>query len=221
MRAKLNDIAQIKEKEVKGIYDAIVIDPPWPQPGVPYPTMSLEEIRALQLPAADDCHVWLWTTQRFLWEARTILEGWGLQVGELYVWHKNKGRVPTKRPRQNCEFVIYASKGLPVFTSNRGLDTCFPAKQGEHSEKPEIYYDMVRKATAGRRLDMHNRRQINGFDGGGNQGVSRQYLADGTPTWAGDRHGGGDGAAGSIVRRPSLRTPRSLGADDLDSAAPA
>jgi N6-adenosine-specific RNA methylase IME4 len=220
-RNTVNDIAEIKAKELKGIYDVIVLDPPWPQAGIPYPEMKLEKIREQHLPAADDCHVWCWTTQRFLLEARTMLENWGLKVGELYVWHKNGGRVPTNHPQQNCEFAWYASKGSPVFTSNQGLKTCFFAKRGEHSAKPECFYDMVRKVTAGRRLDMHNRRPIDGFDGGGKEGVSVQFRADGTPTWAGDRHGGGsNGAADAPVRRP-LRTRQSLGAADLDSAASA
>lgn len=51
----------------------IVLDPPWPmqkierdvkpeQVAFDYPTMSEEELAAMPIPAADDCHVWVWTT---------------------------------------------------------------------------------------------------------------------------------------------------------------
>jgi N6-adenosine-specific RNA methylase IME4 len=214
-RKQVNDIANIKEKEVQGVYDVLVIDPPWPQPGVPYPTMTLEEIQALHLPLADDAHVWIWTTQHFWTKAYDILKGWGLKVGELYVWDKKGGRCPSNRPQQNCEFAIYASKGSPKFTSTKGLRTCFDAKRGEHSEKPECFYEMLRNSTSGRRCDMYNRRAIPGFDGGGNEGVSQQFLDDGTPTWAGDPNlGGGNETVGANVPRV-LRTPASLGAAEV------
>jgi hypothetical protein len=67
----------IKRKHVEnpdGLYDVIVIDPPWPmekierdcrpnQHGLDYPTMTEEEIHNIKIPHAKDCHVWIWTTQ--------------------------------------------------------------------------------------------------------------------------------------------------------------
>ncbi len=55
----------------------IVIDPPWPydntydaahatgRSGCKYPSMSIEELTALKLPAARDCILWLWTNNAF------------------------------------------------------------------------------------------------------------------------------------------------------------
>jgi N6-adenosine-specific RNA methylase IME4 len=49
------------------------------QVGLPYPTLSLEEIRAFPIGdyAADDAHLYLWTTDRFLPGAFAIVESWG------------------------------------------------------------------------------------------------------------------------------------------------
>ena len=75
--ARLENIEQRELKAAQGRYDVIVIDQPWPMRKIErdvspnraefdYPTMSEEELTALEIPAATDCHVWLWTTHKFL-----------------------------------------------------------------------------------------------------------------------------------------------------------
>jgi hypothetical protein len=68
VRQQLEDIASQTLKAIEGVYDVVVIDPPWPvafqarearpqQVALAYPTMTLEEIQALRLPpcvAVDD-----------------------------------------------------------------------------------------------------------------------------------------------------------------------
>ena len=180
IKAQLEDVAAQEVKAIEGLYDVIVIDPPWPmekierdvrpnQAAFDYPTMSEAELSELVVPTADDCHVLLWTTHKFLPMALRLLDRWGLKYVCAFVWHKPGGFQPIGLPQYNCEFCLYARKGSPRFIDTKAFSTCFEAPRGAHSEKPEAFYDIVRRVTAGRRLDMFNRRHIEGFDSWGKE----------------------------------------------------
>lgn len=177
---RIAEVASRPAELVHGDYDVIVIDPPWPmekierdvtpnQVNFDYPVMEESELLALEIPAAEDCHVWLWTTHKFLPMAFRLLSAWSLKYVCTFVWHKPGGFQPFGLPQYNCEFVLYARKGSPLFSETKKFPVCFQAPRGEHSEKPEAFYELLRRVTPGRRLDMFNRRQIEGFDGWGKE----------------------------------------------------
>lgn len=182
LKARLESISAREIVMPTGLYDVIVIDPPWPmqkierevrpnQVGLDYPTMDEATMNTLVIPAADDCHLWLWTTQKHLPTAFRILDIWGFRYICTFVWHKPGGPQPVGLPQFNCEFALYARRGIPEFIDTKAFPVCFQAPRGAHSEKPQEFYDMVQRVTAGRRLDMFSRRKIDGFDGWGKEAI--------------------------------------------------
>ena len=177
---RLDLIAEKHVEEPTGEYDVIVIDPPWPMKKIDrdvrpnqvefdYPTMTEDELQELSIPAAADAHLWLWATHKYLPTALRLLDHWGFKYICAFVWHKPGGPQPFNLPQYNCEFALYAHRGNPVFTETKAFPACFNASRKEHSAKPGEFYDMVRRVTSGRRIDMFNRRAIDGFDAWGNE----------------------------------------------------
>lgn len=178
IKQKINNISNVEIEKPDGLYDVIVIDPPWKmkkiernvapeQVEMDYPTMTLEEIADLDIPSADDCHVFLWTTQKYLPKTFELFQKWGVKYVLTFVWKKNGGFQPFNLPQYNCEFVVYGHIGNPKFIDTKAFYTCFEGVRRGHSVKPDEFYDTIRRVTAGRRLDMFNRRKIEGFDGWG------------------------------------------------------
>ncbi len=165
-----------------GRYRVVVIDPAWPadkrervsrpdQFSLDYKMMTLPEIQAFDVAgmASDTCHLFCWTTPRFLREAFGVVEGWGFAPLWTMVWHKNGGFQPLGRPQFNCEFVVYGRKGLPQFRETRGFKCCFEGVRREHSRKPDEFYETIARVTDGPRIDVFGREKRADFDVWGDQ----------------------------------------------------
>jgi len=180
IKQQLEEISAKPVNPVTKKYDVIVIDPPWEMKKIErdvapnqvefdYPTMTVDEIKNIELPAKDDCHIWLWTTQKYLPDAFQIFEHWGVKYICTFVWHKQGGFQPFGLPQYNCEFILYGRKGTPEFFDLKDFKVCFEAPRAGHSVKPDYFYEMVKRVTAGSRLDMFGRRRIDGFDSWGKE----------------------------------------------------
>lgn len=157
-----------------GLYDVIVVDPPWDYGTndsydyegfrglTDYPVMSLEEIVAIELPATDDCVLWLWTTHRFIRHCFPLLDKWGFQEKAILTWAKNRFGIG-KWLRSQTEYCIMAVKGEPVINLTN-QSTLLIAPVREHSRKPDEFYQLVDSLCVGRKLDYFGREKRSGWD---------------------------------------------------------
>jgi N6-adenosine-specific RNA methylase IME4 len=169
-----------KAKEIKapdGLYDVIVVDPPWnygtnydPEGrrcASPYPELSIEEIKAIKLPLAENAIVWLWATNAFLHDAFHILEAWGLEPKTILTWVKDRMGLGDWL-RGKTEHCILAIKGKPIkYLTNQ--TTVLFGESREHSRKPEEFYQLVDSLCYGRKLDYFGREKREGWDVYGTQ----------------------------------------------------
>lgn len=169
----------------KGPFDVVVIDPPWEvqkidrdvrpnQAKFDYKTMSKEEIdkfwrKDMTPRLKKDCHLFMWTTQKYLPTALELATEWGFRYVLLMVWHKAGGFQPIDLPQYNCEFIVYARRGKPMFTDTKNFFCCFEAERRQHSRKPDAFYDTIGRVTAGSRIDVFSREQREGFAQYGNE----------------------------------------------------
>jgi N6-adenosine-specific RNA methylase IME4 len=55
-----------------------------------YPTMTTEQICALEIPAADNCALFLWATAPMLPEALAVMVAWGFTYKSHCIWAKDR-----------------------------------------------------------------------------------------------------------------------------------
>lgn len=169
------DNVLVFESKTNHRYKTIVIDPPWPtqkiirearpnQDRFAYRTMSIEEITKLplgDLASKDGCHVYLWTTHKYLPAAFELFLQWGVKYQCLMTWVKPTGMTPYSW-MYNTELVLFGRIGT-LKLEKMGLKLSFDASVTKHSEKPDIFYERVSLASPPPRLDIFARRQHEGF----------------------------------------------------------
>ena len=160
-------------------YHAIAIDPPWAynekggfssddydassnRGAVDYPTMTIEQIKNIELPEAKDCVLFLWTTHAFLKDSFDILEGWGYNYKATLVWDKVKMGIG-RTVRMQVEFCLIGIKGNPIINGSSERDIITEPRR-EHSRKPEAFYEMVERMCVGNKLDYFSRQNRLNWD---------------------------------------------------------
>ena len=157
----INDLNDIKET-----YGLIYADPPWKQSkggkksvrenssGKPldYPTCSLDEIKEhLRLAAestTENSILFLWTIDKYLFEAQQIAESLGYKLHARMIWDKVTGIPAAFTVRYGHEYLLYMYKGklTPVAKDERGkIHTVFRERVTKHSKKPDIAYEIIER----------------------------------------------------------------------------
>jgi N6-adenosine-specific RNA methylase IME4 len=155
-----------------GPFQVIVADPPWQYESgnsLPYPTMAIEDIKAMPVDeiADENAILWLWTTNAHLRVAFEVVDAWGFEYKALLTWVKD--RMGTGEwLRGQTEHCVLAARGKPVFLHGNH-STALEAARREHSRKPEEFYAMVEEICPGAKLEMFCRQGRNGWQVFGDQ----------------------------------------------------
>ena len=165
-------------------YKTIVIDPPWQVKSGPrsfhnkgqisrplsYATMSLEKISNLPIWkfAEKDGNIFLWTINKYIEQSYSVVRAFGFKPSTMLVWCKKpKGRGMGGTFGISTEYILFGTRGTPK--NNRTVSTWFEAKRGIHSQKPQLFYDLVEDVCDGLYLDVFARNRRNGWDVWGNE----------------------------------------------------
>ena len=180
----------------KNQYDLFVADPPWKQAKggkksvrpissgteLDYPVCSLEEIKehltqATSLTSGENSILFLWTIDKYLFEAQKIAEELGYKLHARMIWDKVTGIPAAFTVRYGHEYLLYMYKGklTPVATEERGkIHTVFREQVKRHSQKPEISFEIINRLyPSARKLELYARTERDGYDCWGNE-VNKQ-----------------------------------------------
>lgn len=178
VKARQEQIEEIKKKiendeieKPSGLFDVLVIDPPWnygreydpetSRVANPYPEMNQSDLLNIEIPAKDNCVLFLWTTHAFIWDAKELMDKWAFTYKATLVWDKNKMGMGAN-VRMQCEFCLLGVKGKPVLQGASERDIIRESRR-EHSRKPEAFYSMVDRMTVGKKLDYFSRENREGW----------------------------------------------------------
>jgi N6-adenosine-specific RNA methylase IME4 len=110
-----------------------------------YPTSSIEVIKARDVPsiAAQDCALWLWTTNQHLRIALDVMDAWGFEYKSNYCWGKD--RIGLGRwNRSRHELLLIGTRGkIPCPAPGTQWPSLIEAARGSHSAKPECFLEMI------------------------------------------------------------------------------
>lgn len=151
---------------LSGKFSTLVADPPWQYGNTStrgaaenhYPTMTIDELCALDIVpsvAADQAHLYLWTTAGHLPDAFKVMAAWEFTYKTYLVWVKPQMGMGNYF-RVSTELVLFGVKG-DMRTQHRGLMNWFEAPRGQHSAKPTLFHDLVVKASPGPYLELFTR----------------------------------------------------------------
>lgn len=163
------------ESEQMNRYRTILADPPWQMklagqykgggrnevPRVlPYPTMSLDAIKALPVGELSEtgAHLWLWVTNQFLREGFEVMEAWGFTYLAPITWVKASGFGNYFVHR--TEHILFGYKDRCEFNKARYLPNVYHWKRttiGNHSRKPIDSYALIESISDEPRLELFAR----------------------------------------------------------------
>lgn len=169
-------------------YNIIYADPPWQYKSkeclakksilngklnTHYPTMSIAEIKSLQVGKIADknCLLFLWVVSPMLDDCIDVLKSWGFKYSTVgFVWHKGKPN-PGSYTMSECEVCLVGKKGnIPYPRGARNIRQFLSEKRTQHSSKPiEIKERITKMFPSSPRIELFSRQKTDGWDVWGNE----------------------------------------------------
>ena len=142
----------------QGRYPVVLADPPWAMPdgkeALPgreaanhYPVADVESIKAMDIRCiADDAVLFLWTTIANLRNAFDVLDAWGFEYKQEFVWAKPHYTTGFLLRHQH-EPMLIGTRGnwRADFRGDRGISTVLQAPTSRHSRKPSAVHEMIER----------------------------------------------------------------------------
>ena len=172
-------------------YALILADPPWKQSrggkksvrknssGKPleYPVLSLDEIfehlKQANSLTGDNSILFLWTIEKYLFEAQELAEQLGYKLHSRMIWDKQIGIPAAFTIRFGHEYLLFMYKGklIPIAKEERGkIHSVFHEKPTKHSKKPEVSYQIIERLYPDiTKLELYARNERTGWDCWGNE----------------------------------------------------
>lgn len=161
--------------EAQGLFQTIVIDPPWDwgdegdvnqlgRAKPEYTTMPIDEIERLPIAriADNNCHLYLWVTNRSLPKAFRLIDAWGFRYITCLTWVKPSIGMGNYF-RGSTEQVLFAVKGSQPL-KRHDVGTHFEAPRGGgHSAKPDEFYKLVESCSYAPYIDVFGRKAREGW----------------------------------------------------------
>ena len=171
-------------------YQIIYADPPWQYDFSKdnadkiekhYPTMTLKDICALNVPADDNCVLYLWATAPKLLEALEVMRAWEFTYKTHAIWDKKWiGMGYWFRGTHELLLVGVKGKVSPPKPTER-VPSIYQEKRTEHSRKPEYFKGLITDSFPAEwnRLEMFARpTKVNLFNGRPDKSPSWDYWGN-------------------------------------------
>lgn len=175
-------------------YPVIYADPPWKtgyfkqyrgqkeggqkSVGLPYTTMTDEEIKALPIKkiAADDAVLFMWCIDSRIADIKEIMKAWGFDFKAVgFVWVKKakttNGTNATfgSYTRRSCEFCFIGTKGRYIIRQ-KAVEQLIIEPKSEHSRKPNTARERIIQIMGEiPKIELFARQKVEGWDCWGNE----------------------------------------------------
>jgi len=142
-----------------GTYSVIYADPPWQYDFAKtnsrsieahYPTLTLDAIKAMQIPVSDDAVLFMWATAPKLPEAIEVMRAWGFTYKSCGVWDKEiMGQGYWFRGQHELLLIgtrgSVGSNGKLQVAWQRSERSVYRERRTQHSKKPGYYYELIER----------------------------------------------------------------------------